>query len=381
MLRSQACLGGLHFVISFDGDRSTTVWLMSISTDTPVKVENQKGSSALVSLSRVLRFTDPFPYQSAFRSADVELFPTAKGEFRAELTQTSIGKLWIHGAHENLPRVYVGAVRPHRAAIGFLTEPNQPAMQHCGMEVLPGDIIVNNADMMHRRTAANCDWGSMSLPPDDLNAACKAITGHEFSNTSLRHLVRPSPDLMSGLLRLHGMVGQIAKTTPNLLELPEVVRALEQELIHVMIRCLTEGESWEPTTRGRRHDIIVARFEGFLEANPDKPLYLTEMCAAIGVAERTLRLACEEHLGMGPIRYLKLRRMHLVRRTLLRADQSTATVTRLATDHGFWELGRFSVAYRALFGESPSESLRRSPVGRRIFLNRPSTLESPILHS
>jgi len=158
---------------------------------------------------------------SAFRSADVELFPTAKGEFRAELTQTSIGKLWIHGAHENLPRVYVGAVRPHRAAIGFLTEPNQPAMQHCGMEVLPGDIIVNNADMMHRRTAANCDWGSMSLPPDDLNAACKAITGHEFSNTSLRHLVRPSPDLMSGLLRLHGMVGQIAKTTPNLLELPE----------------------------------------------------------------------------------------------------------------------------------------------------------------
>jgi AraC-like DNA-binding protein len=381
MLRSQACLGGLHFVISFDGDRSTTVWLMSISTDTPVKVENQKGSSALVSLSRVLRFTDPFPYQSAFRSADVELFPTAKGEFRAELTQTSIGKLWIHGAHENLPRVYVGAVRPHRAAIGFLTEPNQPAMQHRGMEVLPGDIIVNNADMMHRRTAANCDWGSMSLPPDDLNAACKAITGHEFSNTSLRHLVRPSPDLMSGLLRLHGMVGQIAKTTPNLLELPEVVRALEQELIHVMIRCLTEGESWEPTTRGRRHDIIVARFEGFLEANPDKPLYLTEMCAAIGVAERTLRLACEEHLGMGPIRYLKLRRMHLVRRTLLRADQSTATVTRLATDHGFWELGRFSVAYRALFGESPSESLRRSPVGRRIFLNRPSTLESPILHS
>jgi AraC-like DNA-binding protein len=380
MLRSQACLGGLHFVISFDGDRSTRVWLMSISTDTLVKVENQKGSSA-GPLSKVLSFTDPFPYQSAFRSADVELFPTAKGEFRAELTQISIGKLWIHGAHENLPRIYVGAVRPHRAAIGFLTEPNQPAMQHCGMEVLPGDIIVNNADMMHRRTAANCDWGSMSLPPDDLDAACKAITDHELSKTSLRRLVRPSPNLMSRLLRLHGMVRQIAKTTPDLLELPEVVRALEQEMIHVMIRCLTEGDSLEPTARGRRHDIIVARFEGFLEENPDKPLYLTEICPAIGVSERTLRLACEEHLGMGPIRYLSLRRMHLVRRTLLRTDPSTATVTRLATDQGFWELGRFSVAYRALFGESPSESLRRPPDDRRIFLNRPSTLESPILHS
>jgi len=45
---------------------------------------------------------------------------------------------------------------------------------------------------------------------------------------------------------------------------------------------------------------------------------------------------------MGPIRYLSLRRMHLVRRALLCADPATATVTRLATDHGFWELGRLS---------------------------------------
>ena len=84
---------------------------------------------------------------------------------------------------------------------------------------------------------------------------------------------------------------------------------------------------------------------------------------------------------MGPIRYLSLRRMHLVRRALLGADPSTATVTRLATDHGFWELGRFAVAYRTLFGESPSESLRRPPDHRRIFPNRPSSLESPSLHS
>jgi AraC-like DNA-binding protein len=79
---------------------------------------------------------------------------------------------------------------------------------------------------------------------------------------------------------------------------------------------------------------------------------------------------------MGPIRYLSLRRMHLVRRALLRADSSTTTVTRLATDHGFWELGRFAVAYRALFGESPSVSFHRPPNDRPILLNRPSSLES-----
>ena len=77
---------------------------------------------------------------------------------------------------------------------------------------------------------------------------------------------------------------------------------------------------------------------------------------------------------MGPIRYLALRRMHLVRRALLQADSSKATVTRIATDHGFWELGRFSVAYRSLFGELPSESLRSVPNNRTAVVNRPSSL-------
>ena len=120
-----------------------------------------------------------------------------------------------------------------------------------------------------------------------------------------------------------------------------------------------------------RHDMIVARFEAFLETNPSKPLYLTEICAGIGVAERTLRAACERHLGMGPVRYLTLRRMHLVRRALRRADASTATVTRIATDdHGFWELGRFAGAYRSIFGESPSVTLHRPPEDLRIFQKR-----------
>lgn len=334
-----------------------------------------------MSWSKVLSFTDPFPYQSAIRATDVELYPTTRGEFSAELTQINLHQLWMQRFHEKLPEVYASKIRPGRRVIGFLTAANQPTLQHCGMNLSPRDIVICNCDVMHQRTEGDCRFGAMSLATDDFDAACTAITGHEFSEPPLKHLVRPSLDLMSRLVKLHEMVGEIAKTTPDILTLPEVARSLEQDLIRLMIRCLTEGVSSGMSTGGRRHDAIVARFEEFLEANPDQPLYLTEICAAIGVAERTLRVACEEHLGMGPIRYLSLRRMHLVRRALLRADPSTATVTRLATDHGFWELGRFSVAYRALFGEPPSESLRRPPNDLRISLNRPSSLESPILNS
>jgi AraC-like DNA-binding protein len=53
--------------------------------------------------------------------------------------------------------------------------------------------------------------------------------------------------------------------------------------------------------------------------------------------------------------------MHLAQRALRTADPESSTVTEIATNYGFWELGRFSVAYRGLYGESPSTTLRRPP--------------------
>jgi AraC-like DNA-binding protein len=327
-----------------------------------------------VPLSRVLNFTDPLACQAVIWPADCELFPTAKGRFRAEITQIGMDRLWMHRIRVSLPEVNTVAIKPGRRSIGFLTEPNSSPLLHCGLEALPGDIIVNGFDVIHQRSDANFHYGTMSLPIDDLDAAAEAIIGREFPKAPHGQIIRPASALMLRLLKLHKAVGQLAHDTPDLLELPEVLRALEEQLIHVVVRCLAEGAAVETRTSGRRHDAIVARFEEFLETNPDRPLYLTEICAAIGVAERTLRASCEEHLGMGPIRYLTLRRMHLVRRALLRTDPSKATVTRIVTDHGFWELGRFSVAYRMLFGESPSETLRRPAEQPEIFLNRPSSL-------
>jgi hypothetical protein len=52
----------------------------------------------MVAWSEVLSFADPFPYQAVIRAADLELYPTAKGEFRAELTKICLNKLWMQHA-------------------------------------------------------------------------------------------------------------------------------------------------------------------------------------------------------------------------------------------------------------------------------------------
>jgi AraC-like DNA-binding protein len=312
-----------------------------------------------MALSRVFSFDDPSACQAVFPSADVELLPTAKGNFRADVTQIGMNGIWMHRIHISLPEINTVAVKPGRRSIGFLTECNSSSLLNCGLDIRPGDIVVNRSDVVHQRSDADFHYGTVSLPSEYLAAAAEAMSGRELPESPHKSTIHPPPGLMHRLLNMHKRIGRLAHDTPDILELPEVSRALENELIRILVRCIADGHSVEPTTGSRRHDTILTRFVEFLEANPDRPLYLAEICAAIGAAERTLRASCEEHLGMGPIRYLTLRRMHQVRRALMRSDPSTATVTRIVTNHGFWELGRFSVAYRTLFGESPSDTLRQ----------------------
>jgi AraC-like DNA-binding protein len=95
----------------------------------------------------------------------------------------------------------------------------------------------------------------------------------------------------------------------------------------------------ESSRARHRHAEIMRRLEAVLEANPDRTLYAAELCAATGASDRTLRACCQEHLGMSPMRYLWLRRMHLARRGLRVANPGATTVTEIATNYGFWELG------------------------------------------
>lgn len=321
--------------------------------------------------NRVLNFSDPSEYR--IPGGHIEVIPTARGIFRAEVDQIGMDRLWMSRHHVTLPVVSTFAIRSDRRAITFLTDSNSATLQHCGAEVSPHEVVVHNSGVVHYRCGANVRCGGMSLPANELDVLTEAIVGRDFPEKLPKRVVRPNQALMSRLLKLHKIVGQLAHDTPEILEQAGVRRALEEQMIHVMVRCLVEGVAIETTTGARRHDAIIDRLEAFLETNPDRPLYLTEICSATGAAERTLRAACERHLGMAPIRYLTLRRIHLVRRALLRADPSISTVTRIVTDHGFWELGRFSVAYRALFGETPSKTLRRAEPAA-INLNRPSSL-------
>jgi AraC-like DNA-binding protein len=163
------------------------------------------------------------------------------------------------------------------------------------------------------------------------------------------------------LFRLHAKACYLAENKPEIIAHQEVGRAVEQELLRALMNCLlVHHDDLGSLSRRQHHTDIVARFEGALMTciEPQEPqVSVPQLAAAIGLPEHTLRRRCAQILGMSPSRYLRLRRLNLVRSELRRADPATASVTEIAQRFQFSELGRFAAAYRKVFGELPSDTL------------------------
>ena len=171
-------------------------------------------------------------------------------------------------------------------------------------------------------------------------------------------IITPPPGALMHLRSLHAAACKMAEASPKLSMQSASTCGLEQSLIQAMLACIDARNLRPDTTALQHHRLIIRRFCEIVAMHPLKPLHVPETSHAIGVSGRTLRMACQKHLGVSPTQYLLLRRMHLARRALRRSDPDVTRVTEVATNLGFWELGRFSVNYRQIFGESPSTTLR-----------------------
>jgi AraC-like DNA-binding protein len=83
-----------------------------------------------------------------------------------------------------------------------------------------------------------------------------------------------------------------------------------------------------------------------------------EMARAAGVCQKTLEVVFRQVLGITPGKYLVLSRLNAAHHQLANSHHGEQTVTRVASEWGFSHPGRFSGAYRQLFGELPSQTLR-----------------------
>ncbi len=169
----------------------------------------------------------------------------------------------------------------------------------------------------------------------------------------------PQKDLVRPLLaRFFSTVAM----SPEILARPALLAEFAGELVTVVGREYGGRHESSPLRRGRiaKVDAVaVARAVEAIEAFDGPHMPIHDLADAVGVPERTLRSGFNKYLALSPRKYMLLRTMHGARSRLASGSAKETTVARVAMDLGIWDLGRFAMRYRALFGELPSATLHR----------------------
>jgi AraC-like DNA-binding protein len=306
--------------------------------------------------TKIVESSDPDEFVSLIRPADRKLLVTERGQFAARATLIDIGGLQAQRRYERLARVmHIEAARP---GIIFLTEPG-PEMFLNGAAIRHGDIAVfNSGEAYHWRLSGSTRWGAMTLANDDMEDVGRSYPGGRSMRMNGFSVVTPPAGALARLRGLHASAGDLAPASEGSIEQSECAQMVEQALIMAMMESIGTADVRPDTMARQHHQMVIQRFFQALQAQALQPFSMQTISDAIGVSSRTLRIACHQQFGIGPAQYIMLRRMRSARRALRKANPETTRVTDIATEHGFWELGRFAVKYRYLFGESPSATLR-----------------------
>lgn len=199
-------------------------------------------------------------------------------------------------------------------------------------------------------------WAGITLPMDHPCLDAEALEATHSGDgprtrTDLQHLDR-----------LRMLIARICCGDPMVaLVDPVAASAAEEEIALATVRALEVSTQERDRHVGRpqfSRRRVIARALDLIEANEGQPLFVEDLCRAAQVSERTLRNIFQEYFGVGPMRLLKVRQLREIRAALLIAHPRHDTVTQVAARFGIWDFSLFARNYKALFGESPSATLR-----------------------
>jgi AraC-like DNA-binding protein len=305
-------------------------------------------------------FVDAAHYEAALRQTQIEAVIVFRGKFSARLTWAELHYLQLLRCEEDVARVAHLHLAP---GLAFVTFPAYPtSLPVCrGAELHPDDIIFHHrGERLHQLTPQSFVWNVIAVELAQLERYSRALSGAPHSLPPAGTILQLTPRLAARLRRLHAQACRLAETKSRMLSHHQVARAIEQELIEVLVACLTTAKTRAEVLPVPHCATIMGRFEDILEQHLGQPRYIPELCELIGVSAHALRACCVQFLGMSPARYVLLRRLREVRNALQGADPDRETLADVAHRFGFAKAGYLTRAYSAAFAETPSKTLQRA---------------------
>jgi AraC-like DNA-binding protein len=289
------------------------------------------------------------------RGAEVEYLSHAAADYRARLTLADLDGHRVHEVEDG-PHSARARSADDRAILLFGRAGLSPDIRLNGCSLTEADalLVLPGGEL---RSIVPCapHWLMLNLPAaaiaDPLARLPPAARAAGFA--PLRGLLHAAP----GLRRLAREATSLATADPACLLHAGPVAAMQEAILAQLdagIAGLQGPADDLPAVRGRVR--LVTRAEAFLDSVISRAVYTGEVCAALGVGPRALNEAFNAVYGMTLHRALRIRRLNLARQRLRARGAGADLVKTVALDLGFWHLGRFAIAYRDLFRETPSET-------------------------
>jgi len=302
-----------------------------------------------------------------------EVVQIERGRLGGYLTHASVGDLPLHVGSFSVGVRSRGVLSDDHITIGMLTGCTN-RVTHWSREMRPADILVTPPGVEHDgRYFGGASFAVMSLNAGDV----RSIFGSEprlrdFGAWQRNHF-RPDPHAGAFVIRhVRSIVSRLEASGTTL-----TVHAAEfwkRSIVEAMTTAILSNMPSDRDGPLPSALLIVQKAEDYIDINGLRPIHISEICSALHVSRRTLHRAFHEALGIGPVAFVRYRRLCSIHSALRSSNVAQTTVADVALQHGFLNLGRFSGYYRSLFGEYPAETLRGQSISSPKQWRNPSQL-------
>jgi AraC-like DNA-binding protein len=295
--------------------------------------------------------------QEAVKDTHFDVMQLGRGKLSGRISYLGIGDFTLSVCTFSEGVCAQRVVTDDKILVGMLLGAADRVTQW-SFEMLPSDIVVIPPRAEHH--AVHCGasaYAVIRLDPDELPSIFGGdpwLSERETWQDKNRY-------------RAHPEVGQVAaqgmsRLAHYLARRPGILpRGTAEFWRRTIVECMTMTINSAAPARDGGHLAsalkLVRSVQEYLQATGDRPLHISELCSGLGVSRRSLHRAFHEIFGIGPVTFLRQKRLCAVRSMLKASSPAITTVGEVAIRQGFVELGRFSHDYRVMFGEYPSQTL------------------------
>ncbi|VIO69688.1 HTH-type transcriptional activator RhaR [Bradyrhizobium ivorense] len=312
------------------------------------------GEHLSVSTSRLEGFEG---LHQAVKGSHVDVMQLERGRLRGTLSHVGIGDFSLSIGAFNVGVRTQRISTEEKLIVGMLLSAKD-RVTHWAFDMQPADVLVIPPSVEHDGVFhSGSSYAAIRLDLADLPSVFGGEPRLADPEAWLekRHYRADDGVGMAGAQRLQQIVPHLARQPGALSE------ASAEFWKRAIVDCMTapvaaslprDDSGYLPSAMK-----LVRNIEEYLEAAGSRPVHVSEICSAFGVSRRSLHRAFHEVFGIGPVTFLRHKRLCAIHSILRQSRPKQTTVSEVALEQGFIELGRFAQYYRAMFGEYPSQTL------------------------